>query len=221
MQAAVQAALSEPLRDSVRNAAERAAKEPAGGAKKKREPQITQTPFGMDVTEVMPLMEAMGARQRGDAEAKKPRRDDAASAKARKACESIAKACANLHAKKDAGKLSISDLITLIKWKGGIVPADTSKNNKPALVQIWEDLAVPDQAIRAEASSAAAEPADEPSLAATEKKKQKRRAAESDDESDSEEEESDEEEDEGSDDEGSDAGLMFERSNAFHPSLGG
>ena len=203
MQAAVQAALSEPLRDSVRNAAERAAKEPAGGAKKKREPQITQTPFGMDVTEVMPLMEAMGARQRGDAEAKKRRRDDAAFAKARKASDLIAKACANLQAKKDAGKLSISDLITLIKWKGGIVPADTSKNNKPALVQTWEALAVPDQAIRTEASSAAAEPADEPP-AATEKKKQKRRAAESDDESDSEEEESDEEEDEESDDEGSD-----------------
>ena len=54
--AAVQAALSEPLRDSVRNAAERAPKEPAAGAKKKREPQITQTPFGMYVTEVMSLI---------------------------------------------------------------------------------------------------------------------------------------------------------------------
>ena len=64
-------------------------------------------------------------------------------------------------------------------------------------------LAVPDQAIRTEASSAAAEPADKPP-AATEKKKQKRRAAESDDESDSGEEESDEDEDEESDDEGSD-----------------
>ena len=44
----------------------------------------------------------------------------------------------------------------LIRWKRGAVPKDTSKNGKAALVQTWMDLAVPEEAIRAESASAEA-----------------------------------------------------------------
>ena len=91
--------------------------------------------------------------------------------------------------KKDADKLSIADLVALIKWRGGAVPKDTSKNGKPELVHTWRDLAVPEEAIRAE--SAVAEACVPP--AAPQRKKQKRRAPESDDE-ESEDEQSDDEE---------------------------
>ena len=84
-----------------------------------------------------------------------------------------------------------------IRDRNGAVPKDTSKNGKPALVRTWRDLAVPEEAIRAESASAEASQASAP----TQRKKQKRRETESDDES-SEEEESDEEgEDESDDDE--------------------
>ena len=194
--AAVHGALTEPLRESVRHAKERSAAEPAG-AKKKREPQITQTPFGMDVTEMMPLLQAASERQQGDAAAKQRRQEEAAAARARNASSAAARACQNLLGKNDADKLSIGDLCALIKWRNGAVPKDTSKNGKPALVRTWRDLAVPLEAIRAESASAEASQASAP----TQRKKQKRREAESDDES-SEEEESDEEgEDESDDDE--------------------
>ena len=193
--AAVHSALAEPVQESVRHAKERSAAEPAG-AKKPREPQITQTPFGMDVTQMMPALEAMGARLKGVAEAKKRKKEDALAAKAQNLSSAAARACRNLLEKKDADKLSISDLVALIRWKRGAVPKDTSKNAKPALVQTWMDLAVPEEAIRAESASAEASQASAP----TQRKKQKRREAESDDES-SEEEESDEEEEDEKDEE--------------------
>ena len=186
---AVHAALSEPLKESVRHAAKRAEAESAAGAKKPREPQITQTPFGMDVTEMMPLMQAASERQQGAAAAKKRRLEEAVAARARKTSSAAAKACKNLLEKKDADKLSITDLVALIKWRGGAVPKDTSKNGKPELVRTWRDLAVPEEAIRAE--SAGAEACEPP--AAPQRKKQKRRAPESDDE-ESEDEQSDDEE---------------------------
>ena len=186
--AAVHGALTEPLRESVRNAKERASAEPAG-AKKKREPQITQTPFGMDVTEMMPLLQAASERQQGDAAAKMRRLEEAKAARARRTSSAAAKACKNLLEKKDADKLSITDLVALIKWRGGAVPKDTSKNGKPELVRTWRDLAAPEEAIRAE--SAVAEACVPP--AAPQRKKQKRRAPESDDE-ESEDEQSDDEE---------------------------
>ena len=205
--AAVHGALTEPLRDSVRHAKERAAAEPAG-AKKKREPQITQTPFGMDVTQMMPLLQAASERQQGDAAAKQRRQEEAAAARARNASSAAAKACKNLLGKKDADKLSIGDLLALIKWRGGAVPKDTSKNGRPALVRTWRDLAVPEEAIRAESASAEASEASAP----TQRKKQKRRAAVSDDEDSSEEESEDEEgEDESDDDEQYTAKAVIKR----------
>ena len=93
--------------------------------------------------------------------------------------------------KKDADKLSITDLVALIKWRGGALPKDTSKNGKPALVRTWRDLAVPEEAIHGESAGAEAGDAEPP--AAPQRKKQKRRAPESDDE-DSEDEQSDDEE---------------------------
>ena len=116
---AVHAALSDPLKESVRHAAMRAEAESAAGAKKPREPQITQTPFGMDVTEMMPLMQAASERQQGAAAAKKRRLEEAAAARARKTSSAAAKACKNLLEKKDEEKLSIADLVALIKWRGG------------------------------------------------------------------------------------------------------
>ena len=121
--------------------------------------------------------------------AKKRRLEEAAAARARKTSSAAAKACKNLLEKKDADNLSIADLIALIRWRGGAVPKDTSKNGKPALVRTWRDLAVPEEAIRAE--SAGAEACVPPT--ATQRKKQKRRAPESDDE-DAEDEQSDDEE---------------------------
>ena len=204
--AAVHGALTEPLRESVRHAKERSAAEPAG-AKKKREPQITQTPFGMDVTEMMPLLQAASERQQGDAAAKQRRQEEAAAAKARNASSAAARACQNLLGKNDADKLSIGDLCALIKWRNGAVPKDTSKNGKPALVRTWRDLAVSEEAIRAESASAEASQASAP----TQRKKQKRRAAESDDESSSEEESDEEGEDESDDDEQWSAKAVIKR----------
>ena len=194
--AAVHGALAEPVQESVRHAKERSAAEPAG-AKKKREPQITQTPFGMDVTEMMPLLQAASERQQRDAAAKQRRQEEAAAAKARNASSAAARACQNLLGKNDADKLSIGDLCALIKWRNGVVPKDTSKNGKPALVRTWRDLAVPLEAIRAESASAEASQASAP----TQRKKQKRRETESDEESSSEEESDEEGEDESDDDE--------------------
>ena len=135
----------------MRHAKERSAAEPAG-AKKKREPQLTQTPFGMDVTEMMPLLQAASERQQRDAAAKQRRQEEAAAAKARNASSAAARACQNLLGKNDADKLSIGDLLALIKWRNGAVPKDTSKNGKPALVRTWRDLAVPLEVIRAESA---------------------------------------------------------------------
>ena len=108
-----------------------------------------------------------------------------------KTSSAATKACKSLLGKKDADKLSIADLVALIKWRGGAVPKDTSKNGKPALVRTWRDLAVPEEAIHGESAGAEAGDAEPP--AAPQRKKQKRRAPESDDE-DSEDEQSDDEE---------------------------
>ena len=157
---------------------------------------------------MMPLLQAASERQQGDAEAKKRRHEEAVAARARNASSAAAKACKNLLGKKDADKLSIGDLLALIKWRGGAVPKDTSKNGRPALVRTWRDLAVPEEAIRAESASAEASEASAP----TQRKKQKRRAAVSDDEDSSEEESEDEEgEDESDDDEQYTAKAVIKR----------
>ena len=108
----------------------------------------------------------------------------------------MSKACASLRAKRDAEKLSIADLVTLLKWKGAEVPKDRSKDGKPAMVRVWIALAVPDEAIGAEASKAAAAPAADPP-AAPAKKQKKRQAAESDDEEEKSDDESDDQEEAG------------------------
>ena len=84
---------------------------------------------------MMPLLQAASERQQGDAAAKQRRQEEAAAAKARNASSATARACQNLLGKNDADKLSIGDLLALIKWRNGAVPKDTSKNGKPALVR--------------------------------------------------------------------------------------
>ena len=101
-------------------------------------------------------------------------------------------------AKRDADKLSIADLITLLKWKGAAVPSDHSKKGKPAMVRAWTDLAVSDEVIAAQASEAAEAPPPAPK-----QKQKRRRAVESDDEESDGEDESDGEGD-GSEDESED-----------------
>ena len=81
--AAVHDAFTEPLRESVRNAAARAAEESARKQKGK-EGGIEQTPWGKDVTDALPELEADTKRKR-----------DAAAEKQQKAVESeTQKACA-------------------------------------------------------------------------------------------------------------------------------
>ena len=194
---ALQEIVSEPLRESVRNAAERADACGPGG-KRKKEKGITQTLYGKAVDELIPALEAQEKRREEAACEKKRKRQESESARASKHTEEISKACANLQAKKDADKLSIADLVTLLKWKGAEVPKDRSKNGKPAMARAWIALAVSDEAIGAEASKAAAAPAADPP-AAPAKKQKKRQAAESDDEEEESDDESDDEDEESED----------------------
>ena len=124
------------------------------GGKRKKEKGITQTLYGKAVDELLPALEAQEKRREEAACEKKRKRQESESARACKQTEEISKACASLQAKGDAEKLSIADLITLLKWKGAEVPKDRSKNGKPAMVRAWIALAVSDEAIGAEASKA-------------------------------------------------------------------
>ena len=189
--------VQEPLHDSVKNAADRAEKSGAGG-KKKKDKGLTQTLYGKDVSELIPELDAQDKQRADDAEERNRKHQEVASARASKQTDAIAKACAHLVAKRDADKLSIADLITLLKWKGAAVPSDHSKKGKPAMVRAWTDLAVSDEVIAAQASEAAEAPPPAPK-----QKQKRRRAVESDDEESDGEDESDGEGD-GSEDESED-----------------
>ena len=73
--------------------------------------------------ELIPALEAQEKRRDEAACEKKRKRQESESARACKQTEEISKACVNLQAKKDVEKLSIADLVTLLKWKGAEVPS--------------------------------------------------------------------------------------------------
>ena len=93
------------------------------------------------------------------ADAKRQKSEQAACARASKAEERIRDACRKLlsgRCQGDGAKLAIADLITLIKWKGGTVPASTRKEDKNDLVIAWEAVQPPREEMEARAGRPAA-----------------------------------------------------------------
>ena len=118
--AAVEQAVREPLQQAMEAAAERAAAS-AGG--RKREVGLTQTTYGRCVTELSEELEVAENAKARDEEAKRQKQKESEGDKAKKLREKICEASHSLVAKGDAAKLSISHLVTLIKWAGGEVMA--------------------------------------------------------------------------------------------------
>ena len=90
---------------------------------------------------MMPELEEQDLANASAADAKRQKSEQAACARASKAEERIRDACRKLlsgRCQGDGAKLAIADLITLIKWKGGTVPASTRKEDKNDLVIAWE-----------------------------------------------------------------------------------
>ena len=150
--AAVAAAVAEPLHESVRAAAERASKQEEAG-KRGREPGLEQTLWGMNVTEMMPKFEARDQKTERDAAQKRQKtEEDATEAAAKKKARTWEASSKLMHDKGgDPNGLAIKDLLTLIMWHGGKPPADTSKANKALIVAAWTELAVPPGVIQAQA----------------------------------------------------------------------
>ena len=118
--AAVEKAVREPLQQAMEAAAERAAAS-AGG--RRREVGLTQTTYGRCVTVLSEELEAAGDAKAKEDEAKRQKQKQSEGDKAKKQREKICEASHSLVAKGDAAKLSISHLVTLIKWAGGEVMA--------------------------------------------------------------------------------------------------
>jgi hypothetical protein len=119
--AAVEQAVREPLQQAMEAAAERAAAASAGGSK--RVVGLTQTTFGRCVTELSEELEVAEDAKARDEEAKRQKQKESEGDKAKKLREKVCEASHSLVAKGDAAKLSISHLVTLIKWAGGEVMA--------------------------------------------------------------------------------------------------
>ena len=207
--AAIEKAIGEPLRESVRFATARAAELDAARGKPKEKGLDQDTWGGKNVTEMIPELEEQRKAAGERAKAKQDKRDADASNAVAKRAEKVQTACRNLlDAKKGkAADLSIQDLLVLIKWRDGTPPADCSKANKEAIISAWSSLQVPTEVLRAEAGAAAqAAPASAKrkapaaTKAAAKKRKKSKKADDSSDEEESEEEDEDEDEDEAMDD---------------------
>ena len=155
--AALEHAVAAPLHESVRAAAERSSQQPADG-KRARGPALTQTQYGKDVTELADDLADDLQQKDKDASQKRQKQEQDGCNKKAKQAEKVDVACRKLcsaRAGGDALKLAIPDLIALITWKGGTVPASTTKDDKPDLVKAWLDLKVSEAEVRARAGESA------------------------------------------------------------------
>lgn len=150
----------------------------------------------------------------------------------------LSKACTNVLSK--GATTSIQDLLTLIKWRNGEVPADTTAANKDTIWEAWEKLQVSKELLQAEARAIIpaaaendAESGDGPTPSATNAGKKpaglakpaskaRRSTADSSDEEDDDEEDSDDDVDcEGeSDEESSDEEEETYEVKAIHEERG-
>ena len=200
--AAVEAAVAQPLHDSVRNAAERAADEKASG-KRPREAGLEQTTWGMDVTEMMPKFDERDKTVRAKAANKRQEYEEKSESRAAKQKAAVHKACHVLLNQKggDAAKLAIGDLITLIKWQNGTPPADKSKNNYDTIVAAWRALNVTQAELQAQAALHAAAPAAVRAPAQRGRSEEDEEDVDDDDDDEEEDDEDDDEEDADEDEE--------------------
>ena len=155
---AVKKAVSDPLYQSVKAAAEGASKQ-GEKAKKKREKGLNQDNWaGRDVTEMIPALQKQVEEAEERAALQLHKKEQAAYNQKERQAERVRVACAHLvggRAQGDAAHLSIADLVALVRWKGGEVPANTKKENKSELVDAWNALKVGMEVIRAEAATTA------------------------------------------------------------------
>ena len=198
--AAIEKAIGEPLRESVRFATARAAELDAARGKPKEKGLDQDTWGGKNVTEMIPELEEQRKAAGERAKAKQDKRDADASNAVAKRVEKVQTACRNLlDAKKGkAADLSIQDLLVLIKWRDGTPPADCSKANKEAIISAWSSLQVPTEVLRAEAGVAvqaapasAKRKAPAATKAAAQKRKKTKKAGDSSEEDESEDDDDD------------------------------
>lgn len=151
----VERSMSEPLRESVCFAKARSDEREAARGKPKDKGLCQDTWGGKDVTELIPLLEQQIDESAARVEARKALATaNATSAQIRRE-EKVKQACCNLlsgRAKGDATQLAIADLLTLIAWKGGTLPADKTAANRDEIVKVWEELQIDMDIIRSEAA---------------------------------------------------------------------
>ena len=153
--AAINEAIAEPLRASVKAAAERAEEQ---GGKRARETGVPQTVFGLDCTEYWVEQQGVEEKREKAAEAKRQKKDEDACKAKEKEEAKVSDACRKLlktH-KGVAGKCAVKDLVALIKAYGGQLPASTTKDDKDEVVAAWEKLNVPKAVLKARVKSAPA-----------------------------------------------------------------
>ncbi|KAL3906840.1 MAG: hypothetical protein SGPRY_010397, partial [Prymnesium sp.] len=129
--------------ESVKSAAPRA--QQGGAGLKRKEVNLTQTTFGKDVTDLMKDLENAenATAQRNAAKCQKAISD--ANKRAITADKRVQQACSKLLGKAagDSNHLSLADLVVLIKWRGGSVPENKTRDNKAELVRAWEAVRPP------------------------------------------------------------------------------
>ncbi|KAL1525321.1 hypothetical protein AB1Y20_020182 [Prymnesium parvum] len=153
--AAIERALGEPLRESVRFAKARAAEQDAAKGRPREKGLDQETWAGKDVTEMIPELEKQAEEALRKAAAQKQKKEETTLNQTARRAQKIKQACRNMisgRAQGDVSKLAIQDLLTLISWKDGTPPENKSAANKEAIVKVWSDLNVPMDVIRAEAA---------------------------------------------------------------------
>ena len=152
--AAVEAAVAAPLRESVKAAAERAAEQPQG--RKHKEASVPLTIFGKDVTEVLADVK-MAERAAEEKQASKRQRAlSVARRRSMLADEKVRAACKKLLGCGGAGgakHLSIQDLRALIIWRGGKLPASLKKENRDEILHAWERVKATREELQAKADA--------------------------------------------------------------------
>ena len=136
--AAIESAIGEPLRQSVAFAMARAAEQDAAKGKPKEKGLNQDTWGGKDVTELIPELERQQTESAARAKALQEKRAAGASNAIIKRAEKISQACANLL----SGKRNIVDLIELIKWRNGTPPANKKAENREQIERVWDELKV-------------------------------------------------------------------------------
>ena len=149
---AVIEAIADPIRQCLMHAQMREAAV-AAMPKRHREVSITQTTFGMNVTEKIRAILFVTEAKKLQEKQREQRKADTTAARINRETNLVGTACAKLVKGTDADRLTIPELKSLIKWRGGTAPENTSRHNKPALVLVWTKLQVSDEEIRLAAAA--------------------------------------------------------------------